>query len=67
MLGKNPFEVWKLVKFEFKVQGAKYVKGKVSKFGQYSSPSVLMMQASNENTCNIKVVDIFKTINGVKD
>ena len=28
MLGKNPFEVWKLVKFEFKVQGVKHVKAK---------------------------------------
>ena len=28
MLGKNPFEVWKLVNFEFKVQGAKHVKAK---------------------------------------
>jgi hypothetical protein len=26
MLGKNPFEVWKLVKLEFKVQGAKHAR-----------------------------------------
>jgi hypothetical protein len=35
--------------------------GKVSKIGQ-SSPFVLMMQASNGKTSNIKVVDLFKTI-----
>jgi hypothetical protein len=35
---------------------------KVSKFGQFSSPSILMMQASNEKTFNNKVVDLFKEI-----
>jgi hypothetical protein len=35
---------------------------KVSNFGQLSSPSVLMMQALNGKTSNIKVVDIFNTI-----
>jgi hypothetical protein len=40
----------------------KTCQGKVSKIGQLSSPSVLMMQAPNGKTSNIKVVDIFKTI-----
>jgi hypothetical protein len=40
----------------------KTCQGKVSKIGQLSSPSVLMMQASNGKTSNIKVVDLFKTI-----
>ena len=40
----------------------KTCQGKVSKIGQLSSPSVLMMQASNEKTSNIKVVVIFKKI-----
>jgi hypothetical protein len=40
----------------------KTCQGKVSKIGQFSSPSVLMMQASNGKTSNNKVVDLFKTI-----
>ena len=35
----------------------------VSKFGQCSSPSVSMIQAPNDKTLNMKVVDIFNTIN----
>ena len=40
----------------------KTCQGKVSKIGQLSSLSVLIMQASNEKPSNIKVVDLFKTI-----
>ena len=40
----------------------KICQGKVSKIGQLSSPSFLMIQASNGNTSNIKVVDSFNAI-----
>ena len=43
-----------MVKFEFKVQGAKHVKAKFLNLAN--------VQAPNEKTSNIKVIDLFKKI-----